>query len=241
MRIAIVDDLAAERHFLREQLEQKLYRMGIQADILEYTCGEAFLEAEHELPFSVAFLDIYMMGMTGIEAARELRKTDTDCLLIFTTTSTDHALEGFQVRAMHYLVKPFTAEDIDTLTDELLTRIGHTDKYMELKAEGSLLHLRYQDIIYAEHFAHIIYVHTTVSKVLATRQTFKAFTAPLTTDPRFFICSRGVIVNMEHAADFEGSSFCMKDGSHIFVSQELLKNARQAFMEYLLQRGAYHD
>ena len=84
MRIAIVDDLAAERHFLREQLEQKL-------------------------PFSVAFLDIYMMGMTGIEAARELRKTDTDCLLIFTTTSTDHALEGFQVRAMHYLVKPFTA------------------------------------------------------------------------------------------------------------------------------------
>lgn len=43
MRIAIVDDLAAERHFLREQLEQKLYRMGIQADILEYTCGEAFL------------------------------------------------------------------------------------------------------------------------------------------------------------------------------------------------------
>ena len=113
MRIAIVDDLAAERHFLREQLEQKLYRMGIQADILEYTCGEAFLEAEHKLPFSVAFLDIYMMGMTGIEAARELRKTDTDCLLIFTTTSTDHALEGFQVRAMHYLVKPYTEDDDD--------------------------------------------------------------------------------------------------------------------------------
>ena len=106
-----------------------------------------------------------------------------------------------------------------------------------MKVSGSDVRLRYRDIIFAEHFAHIIYVHTTVSKVLATRQTFKAFTAPLTTDPRFFICSRGVIVNMEHAADFEGSSFCMKDGSHIFVSQELLKNARQAFMEYLLQRG----
>ena len=237
MRIAIVDDLAAERHFLREQLEQKLYRMGIQADILEYTCGEAFLEAEHKLPFSVAFLDIYMMGMTGIEAARELRKTDTDCLLIFTTTSTDHALEGFQVRAMHYLVKPFTAEDIDTLTDELLTRIGHTDKYMELKAEGSLLHLRYQDIIYAEHFAHMINIRTTAGKTLATRQSFKAFTEPLKKDPRFFVCGRGTIVNLEHAADFQAAAFCMTDGSRVYVNQELLKPARQAFMEFLLQGG----
>ena len=237
MRIAIVDDLAAERHFLREQLEQKLYRMGIQADILEYTCGEAFLEAEHKLPFSVAFLDIYMMGMTGIEAARELRKTDTDCLLIFTTTSTDHALEGFQVRAMHYLVKPFTAEDIDTLTDELLTRIGHTDKYMELKAEGSLLHLRYQDIIYAEHFAHMINIRTTAGKTLATRQSFKAFTEPLKKDPHFFVCGRGTIVNLEHAADFQAAAFCMTDGSRVYVNQELLKPARQAFMEFLLQGG----
>ena len=43
-----------------------------------------------------------MDGMTGMEAAKKLRKTNTDCLLVFTTTSTDHALEGFQVRALHY-------------------------------------------------------------------------------------------------------------------------------------------
>ena len=43
------------------------------------------------------------------------------------------ALEGFQVRALHYLVKPFTEADIDALTDELLARIPQPDKYMELK------------------------------------------------------------------------------------------------------------
>ena len=72
-----------------------------------------------------------------------MRKTNTDCLLVFTTTSTDHALEGFQVRALHYLVKPFTEADIDALTDELLARIPQPDKYMELKVEGSEIHLRY--------------------------------------------------------------------------------------------------
>ena len=108
MRIAIVDDLAAERALLKDRLEQQLHRRNVLADILEYESGEKFLEAARKAPFTAAFLDIYMNGMTGMEAAKELRKTDTDCLLVFTTTSTDHALEGFQVRALHYLVKPFT-------------------------------------------------------------------------------------------------------------------------------------
>ena len=178
-----------------------------------------------------------MDGMTGMEAAKKLRKTDTDCLLVFTTTSTDHALEGFQVRALHYLVKPFTEADIDVLTDELLARIPQPDKYMELKVEGSEIHLRYQDIVYAEHFAHLIYVHTTVQKTLATRQPFKSFISPLKDDTRFFVCGRGVIVNLEHAKDLEGAAFRMADGSRVFVSQDLLKSARQALMEFLLQRG----
>ena len=100
-----------------------------------------------------------MDGMTGMEAAEELRKFDTDCMLIFTTTSTDHALEGFRVRALHYLVKPFTESDIDALTDELIDRVPQSDKYMLLKAEAvkytfsirilympSILHIEYMSI-----------------------------------------------------------------------------------------------
>ena len=185
MRIAIVDDLAAERALLKDRLEQQIQRRNVQADILEYESGETFLEAARKAPFTAAFLDIYMDGMTGMEAAKKLRETNTDCLLVFTTTSTDHALEGFQVRALHYLVKPFTEADIDALTGELLARVPQPDKYMELKVEGSEIHLRYQDIVYAEHFAHLIYVHTTVQKTLATRQPFKTFIAPLKDDTRF--------------------------------------------------------
>ena len=166
MRIAIVDDLAAERALLKDRLEQQLHRRNVQADILEYESSEKFLEAVRKATFTAAFLDIYMNGMTGMEAAKELRKTDTDCLLVFTTTSTDHALEGFQVRALHYLVKPFTEEDIDALTDELLARVPQPEKFMTLRVDGSEFRLRYRDIVYAEHFAHMIYVHTTVQKTL---------------------------------------------------------------------------
>lgn len=236
MRIAIVDDLTNERAKLKEKLEICLYRRSIQAEIFEYENGEVFLEAAKATKFTVAFLDIYMSGINGIETAKELRKSDTECLLIFTTTSPDHALEGFRVRALHYLVKPFTEEDIEALVKEILDRVPKPPQYITLKANGSEIRVCHRDIVYAEHFAHLIYVHTTAQKTLTTRQPFKVFAAPLRENESFFVCGRGVIVNLEHAADLEESDFLMDDGSRVPVSQELLKSARQAFMEYLLQK-----
>lgn len=237
MRIAIVDDLAVERTLMKERLARQLGLRGAEAKIFEFDSGEAFLAAEKKQCFTAAFLDIYMPGCSGMEVARELRKQDTDCLLIFTTTSTDHALEGFQVRALHYLVKPFSENELSGLLDEMLARLPQQEKILEIKVSGSNIRLCCGDIVYAEHFAHVINIHTTAGKTLATRQSFKAFTEPLKDDPRFFICGRGVIVNLEHAEDFEAGAFRLRDGSLIYVSQELLKSARQAFMEYLLQRG----
>ena len=237
MRIAIVDDLEPERTLLMERLERQLRQRGIEAELLEFGSGEAFLAAEKERRFTAVFLDIYMDGLSGMDAAKELRKTDADCLLVFTTTSTDHALEGFQVRAFHYLVKPFSETELSGLLDEMLLKLPRPEPVLTVKVDGSDIRLRYRDIISAEHFAHMINIRTTAGKTLATRQSFKAFTEPLKKDPRFFVCGRGAVINMENAADFQDSSFCMMDGSRVYVSQELLKAARQAFMEFLLQRG----
>ena len=237
MRIAIVDDLADERAWLKERLARQLALRGAAAELLAFDSGESFLAAEKKQRFTAAFLDIYMDGMSGMEAAKELRKTDTNCLLIFTTTSADHALEGFQVRALHYLVKPFSESELSALLDEMLAKLPRPEPFLAVKVGGSDVRLFYRDMICAEHFAHMINIHTTAGKTLATRQSFKVFTEPLRKDARFFVCGRGVIVNLEHAADFQDAAFCMTDGSRVYVSQELRKSARQAFMEFLLQKG----
>ena len=237
MRLAIVDDLAVERTLLMARLEHQLSLRGAEAEILEFDSGEAFLAAEKERRFTAAFLDIYMEGLSGMDTARELRRTDADCLLIFTTTSTDHALEGFQVRALHYLVKPFSEAELSGLLDEMLARLPRPEPFLTVKVSGSDVRLHYRDIISAEHFAHMISIRTVAGKTLSTRLSFKAFTEPLKDEPRFFICGRGMIVNLEHAAGFEDAAFRMTDGSRVYVSQELTKKARQAFMEFLLQRG----
>ena len=237
MRIAIVDDLADERTWLKERLARQLALRGAEAELLAFDSGESFLAAEKKQRFTAAFLDIYMDGMSGMEAAKELRKTDASCLLVFTTTSADHALEGFQVRALHYLVKPFSESELSALLDEMLAKLPRPEPFLAVKVGGSDVRLFYRDMIRAEHFAHMINIHTTAGKTLATRQSFKVFTEPLRKDARFFVCGRGVIVNLEHAADFQDAAFRMTDGSRIYVSQELRKSARQAFMEFLLQKG----
>ena len=100
MRIAIVDDIARERAQLRSWLLRQFSRRGLELTTVEFENGQDFLDQARQEPFSAAFLDIYMTGATGMECARLLREFDSQCQLIFTTTSTDHAPEGFQVRAM---------------------------------------------------------------------------------------------------------------------------------------------
>ena len=162
---------------------------------------------------------------------------DPDCLLIFTTTSTDHAVEGFKVRALHYLVKPYSEKEISDLIDEILSRIPSSGKYIDIKVNGSNIQVPFRSIVYAEHFSHMIHVHTSKARELVTRQSFEAFNALLKMDPRFYQCNRGIVINLEHAVDFDGTVFVMDNGNQIPVSQKLVKNARETFMEFLFQKG----
>ena len=71
---------------------------------------------------------------------------------------------------------------------------------------------------------------------LVTRQSFDSFITSLKMDSRFYRCNRGVVINLEHAVDFDGTGFRLDNGSNVPVSRKLLKNARQTFMEFLFQR-----
>lgn len=236
MQIAIVDDLAQERTLLRSRLERLLERRAIHAELSEFENGESFLEAAKKSPFQVVFLDIYMTGANGIEIAGQLREFDTKSLLIFTTSSADFALEAWSARAFHYLVKPYPEVELERLLDEILEYSPQQDKMMDVKSNGSSIRLRIRDILYAEHHSHMIYIYTVAGRTLSTRQTLSEFIAPLQEEPAFFQCNRGIIVNLEHATDLQGNTFILTDGSQVPVSRDLVKAARQSFMDYLLRR-----
>ena len=77
-----------------------------------------------------------------MHTAEALRRFDTNCLLVFTTTSTEHALDGFRVRAFHYLVKPCTEAVLTALFDEIARRLLIGDKYIDVNTAGGSIRLR---------------------------------------------------------------------------------------------------
>lgn len=237
MRIAIIDDLASERKELCRRLSVQLNRRSLDTQIFEYENGETFLDDAQKERFAIVFMDIYMDGKNGVEIAKKLRSFDRDCLLIFTTVSTDHALDGFRVRALHYLVKPYSDNELKSLIDEIIEKLPEPDKYIDVRIVGGVARLRLSEILYAEHFQHRIHIHTSDGQTTITRQTFTDFTKTLEGDERFFLCSRGVIVNFEYAEDFDGTAFTLSNGQKVSVSRDRGKSARIAFGDFLFKRG----
>ena len=232
MRIAIVDDIASERETLKERVAVQTARLSLDAAVSCYASGTDFLACAGKEHFDLVFLDIYMENENGVDTAEHLRRLDPDCLLVFTTTSPDHALDGFRVRALHYLVKPYQDAELAALFEEIVKRFPITDRYIEVNASGGVVRLRFQEILYAEHYQHQVYIYSTAGEEIVTRRTFRKFTAALA-DGRFFLCSRGVLVSMEHAEDFDGTDFILKGGKRVPVSRDLAKTARTAFGDYL--------
>ena len=229
MRVAVVDDSAADREQLRGELERLLFRRRLEGTVAAFGSGEAFLSAAREGPFTLAFLDVYMEPVDGLETARALRRFDRECLLVLSTSSRDHALEGYRVQAVQYLVKPYGLAELEALFDQIERLLPQPEKYVELRAGRQTVRVRLDELTWAEHFQHQVRVYTAGGGEVSSRLTFREFTELLSGDPRFFVCGRGVLVNLDRAADFDGRDFRLEDGTRVPVSRDLTGAARSAF------------
>lgn len=236
MRVAVVDDNARDRAWLAEELEALLARRGLVGSVTAFDRGGAFLEAARAERFTLAFLDVYMEPMDGVETARALRSFDPDCLLVFSTSSSDHALEGYRVHAVQYLVKPYGLEELEELFTLLERLLPAPEKYVELRSGRQTVRVRLGDVLWAEHFQHQVQVHTAGGGTLSTRLAFREFTELLAGDSRFFVCGRGLLVNLDHAEDFDGRDFHLDGGIRLPVSRDLSAAARSAFGDRLFHR-----
>lgn len=108
MRFLVVDD----EKMMLERLGSMLCSVSPEAEILSFTWPEDGLEAAKRQLIDVAFLDIEMGGMTGLELAARLKKTNPDIHIVFVTGFSQYAVEAFQMHATGYLLKPVDEEGV---------------------------------------------------------------------------------------------------------------------------------
>ena len=97
MRFAICEDDLSMQQRLSDAIADWAKSKKIQSDILCYPSAESFIMAWPDISFDLAFLDIQMKGMTGIELAEYIRKTDKNMLIVFVTSFSQYVLKGYDV------------------------------------------------------------------------------------------------------------------------------------------------
>jgi len=232
VRIAVCDDNKQDLSTLCDYIKDYLDRMGYTGEVCAFETGEALLDNLSPGFFDMYFLDIYMPGMSGMDAARKIRETDRDCKLIFITTSTDHSMDGFGVLASGYLVKPFDKDKMDKTLytcNELFERAarlikvpvgkdGHVDvplakiRYVEISGRGSRLHL--------------------VGSTMETRLKLDEIEELLGGDP-FLHCHGSFIVNMNYVDEMMAEDFHMEGGGVVPIRKNGRKKIRLDYAGFL--------
>lgn len=120
LRVVIVDDEAPARSELRYLLEQ--YE---DVEIIgEAASGEEALDVIASQKPNVAFLDIHLHDIEGIEIAEKLAKSEVSPYIVYATAYDSYALQAFETEAMDYLLKPFNEERLDKTLERLRKRIS---------------------------------------------------------------------------------------------------------------------
>ena len=226
MKIAIVDDDRTMYDRLKIYLGELL---ADEVNLLYYPSGEAFLAAWKPQAFDLVILDIFMDRITGMEAAREIRRTDRDVKLVFCTTSNEFASESYEVTACYYLHKPFDRERIKAMLDRIdLTQIEKR-RVVQLP-DGTSAVLR--DILYADCAAHCVTLHNKRGEDTVVRTAFSQIEALLCAYPYFLSPTKGVVVNLYEVTAQSGDTFTLRDGSRIPISRRRAKETIDAYSAF---------
>lgn len=235
MHLIIVENLDTDRGKLEELIRRDCCQQGQKADFSFYENGEAFLADYRPGSCDCIFLDILMDGMSGMEVARKIRLTEPRLPIVFTTTEPDFALEGFSVHAMDYLVKPLSADRVAWCLKELreYLAVPACITLMEIRGWGhsAPVDIALDDVLYGQHHNHIMEVHT-VRRVCRTRLSFREFTALLPHAGRFYICGRGLVVNLSQVERVGDGTLLLKNGENLPFSRSHKSEVQNAFSRW---------
>ena len=231
MNIAIIEDSGQELSLLERCLQSYLSSRQVYRVIDTYTSGEAFLENWPSKSYDLVFLDILMEGISGIEVARKIRETDSECLLIFISSSKEYALQGFEVRAFDYLLKPLSEERFQKTMDLCQNELAKHIRYIEVKESRTLVKIPLNEIIYTDYYNHYIQIHT-AARLIRSYQQFDVFSPLLLCYPQFLCCYRNCIVNMDHVDSVDKHDFVMENGERVLITRGNRNSIYQQYADY---------
>ena len=230
INIAICDDEHIEITYLTKLVKEWAVIRGETVRIKDYESAESFLFSyEDNTSADILLLDIEMKAMDGVELARLIRKDNDLIQIIFVTGYADFIADGYDVSALHYLMKPVNEEKFFEVLDKAVLRLQKSSRMILFPKTGGGIKIKADDIVYAEVISHkVVLYHTNGSEAFQMRISDME---KLLGDG-FFKCHRSFIVSMKYVKRVTKSAILLENGKEIPLSRSNYDAANQAFIGY---------
>ena len=160
-RIAICDDEQNQIEYITSIVASWSAHEGHGCEIRTFASAEAFLfEYEEDKAYDILLLDVEMKNINGIELAKRIRKDNNRAEIIFITSHFEFVGEGYEVDALHYLIKPISLEKLTQVLTKAAEKLSVEPPSVVISCEGETVKLYESDILYVESFLHYIVIHT---------------------------------------------------------------------------------
>ena len=231
MKVAIIEDERAHRELLLAYIKEWGEEKGIAFPIEQYNSAEQFLFVfDENQDFDVLFIDIQMPGMNGVEMAKKIRQKNQNIVLIFTTGITDYMQEGYEVEAMHYLLKPLDKGKVYACMEKAV-RKKETDEFLLVHTVDETVKIRLKDINYVEAKGHGCIVGQQGQKLLAVRESMTWMEGMLQ-QSGFVKCHRSYLARTGNIYKIDKTDIYFDDGSRVPVSRRMYRQVNQEFIQY---------
>ena len=142
IRVGIVDDSRADAEYVQSLAQTWAAEREISLTVELFPSAEPILfRYEEKADFDLLLLDIEMDGMDGVSMARRIRRADGHVQIVFITGYSDYIAEGYEVAALHYLVKPLQPQKLYAVLDRAVERLAQEERCLDLSLPGETVRI----------------------------------------------------------------------------------------------------
>ena len=229
-RIAIVDDNQVDAEYVHSILNTwgRERQAGVQ--VQRFTSAESFLfRYAEDKEWDILLLDIEMGAMDGVSLAKKIRQDNKTVQIVFITGFADYISEGYEVSALHYLMKPVKQEKLFAVLDRAVAATHKTERVILLPVCGEMLRLPVGQVQYVEAFSHTVAI-ATETDTIQVKMPISEIEKMLGNG--FVRCHRSYLVGLKYIARLSKTEVILDNGKTLPLSRSAAASVHKAFISY---------
>ena len=230
IKIAICDDEHHQAEYNKMLVSKWAGENNINVTIDMFESAENFKSAWRESNiYDILLLDIEMSGQNGVELAREIRQSDAKLVIIFITGYTDYISEGYDVSALHYLMKPIKDDKLFEVLDKAMQNLDNEIETLAIKVNRKDILIPLRDIIHIESSLNFILINT-------AEEQYKVKMSLVEIEDKlgnsFFKCTRSFIVGLRYVHIITKKEIILANGVTLPLARGLYQDINDALIKY---------